>query len=911
MANEYLLSEYADEAALQKQTAFILQTFDTIEAKAKSVGLSLKTSFDSLGNNSTGSKRLIDDFKKLDKATADFTNTTKVGTAAIKQHNIEITEAAKKQAVLTKEKIAAEKAVKAESKIVNDVSNDYKQLSLAYNDAALKAKNYTLQLGASNPVTVQAVKNAKDLGERLKEVDASVGQNQRNVGNYTNAILGAGQKAFGFIRTAANILPGLGLSGAFLLIFEGIKAVVTELGFFANTLNKTVEQSKKFNEVLAGGNSEYVKAVTQVSNLRIAFDQAREGIITKEEALKLYNETIGKTTGEVNSLDAAEQALAKNADAYIEFTLQKAAANIAAAKSAEKLFESITESRKKFDAPEQEATDIFGVKFSQKRLDEINSQQKAAFGAAQYTRSNALKTESEDYNNIYKEFLKNAEAIAKKFKFDFNGIGRPKTSGGDGKDGSLQALKDRTNNEFEIYKIGQEAKLRIYDADIKSDRVHFLDKIVALKNYVEASQELIDRQEKEDIANKKRAAAREIQRLEEEKKGKSPEQVARINQNIKITEQNLQRDLLLIQAQAADKSVQLSQNAANLKIQITEDYLKKENDAYNEYAKIDQQSIDEANNRFKKGLDKRLKAEEEAAKKLIELQKDLNKKKYDLAEEAEKFLVKLGEASIIREQNALRDLQDEREAKAARDIELVNASTANASEKADQILIINARLQAQKEQTEKKNRDLETQKAKFQRAQQIFEIGIGAIKAVSAIKAQAAILLSNPLTAAFAAVALAQIPFVVGGAALSIAGILATPIPRFFKGKKKGQAYEGPAIINDNPDGRTLEAITRADGSIEFPEGRNVLTNVGANDTIHPDRDVFMKSLQDSALRATARAANGKITEGGYMAAMTSVLGSKLDKLDGNLKKLVSKPIGNVNVYTKNEDYITSQTNWG
>ena len=90
-----------------------------------------------------------------------------------------------------KEAIAAEKTAKAvtaaaaqEAKAAAELLNDYGQLSKAYNEAALRAKNYQLQIGAGNPVTVQAIKDANDLGNKLKALDASVGQNQRNVGNY-------------------------------------------------------------------------------------------------------------------------------------------------------------------------------------------------------------------------------------------------------------------------------------------------------------------------------------------------------------------------------------------------------------------------------------------------------------------------------------------------------------------------------------------------------------------------------------------------------------------------------------------------------------------------------------------------------------------------------------------------------
>jgi hypothetical protein len=104
------------------------------------------------------------------------------------------TEVAKQKKLITQERERAEKAAKAEQKLIDDIGNDYKQLSLAYNEAALKAKNYAIRLGESHPLTVQAVKDAKDLSDFLKRIDAAVGQNQRNVGNYAESLSGAFEK---------------------------------------------------------------------------------------------------------------------------------------------------------------------------------------------------------------------------------------------------------------------------------------------------------------------------------------------------------------------------------------------------------------------------------------------------------------------------------------------------------------------------------------------------------------------------------------------------------------------------------------------------------------------------------------------------------------------------------------------
>ena len=83
----------------------------------------------------------------------------------------------------------SQKAAAAESKAIQDLSNDYKQLSIAYNEAALRAKNLVLAAPGS-AAAKQALKDANELGDLLKKVDAEVGQHQRNVGNYSSALTG-------------------------------------------------------------------------------------------------------------------------------------------------------------------------------------------------------------------------------------------------------------------------------------------------------------------------------------------------------------------------------------------------------------------------------------------------------------------------------------------------------------------------------------------------------------------------------------------------------------------------------------------------------------------------------------------------------------------------------------------------
>ena len=988
MANEYLLSEYADEAALQKQTAFILQSFDTIEAKAKTVGIALKDVFGNLNNTNVGTKQIIEDFKKMEVAAGDVVKVTKTSTDALKQQNITLTETAK----LTKEVTASlQQNVETRRRLQNTMQSylkDQKEDLALLKAGTITRAEYNKRITESQIKIEQYKNRITDLDREIKKQTATEGQRHKevianltreeklqkqvyesernslgraqalillyteqkkklnlatadgarlndsynkaiaktsgfikanadevtkqakNVGNYAGSLGGFFNKLFGSLRTLANIIPGLGLGGIFLFGYEAIVKSISALGIF----NSRLSDSKRQTELLASANEAFAQSAGQeVAKLEVLYAvatnvnlsmKARKDAV--DELQKQYPEYFKNVGDEIILQGKAKDAY----DAAKIAILEKAKAQAIEGELAKLATKELAVQQKQNDLQKERTKEI-------EKQNKINARKattkddKELRGLDQFNSISAVTRTNSTLNDLNKDL----EEIAKDREFLLSKITVAPTSkdskGGSGKNSfALQALKEETNTEFEIYKIRQERRLKNFDDEIKSDKLHYLDKLIALKNYVEASQELIDRQEKEDIRKKEEAAAREIKRLNEEKKGKDPAQVARLNENIKIIEENLQQDILLIQAQAADKSVELSRNASKVKEGILADQLKREKELYDEYAKNEQDVLDKTNDRYKKALEKRLKDEEAAAKKRVELEKELQGKKVQLAEQAEQFLFKLGEASFTRQLNAIRDLKDEAEAKAARDIEIANASTATEEEKAAQIAIINARLQSQKDALDKKARDTEVQKAKFQRAQQIFEIGITAIKSIAAIKAQAAILLANPLTAALAPIALAQIPIVLGGAALGIAGVLAQPIPRFFRGKKKNEPYKGPAFVNDHPDGRTKEAIVREDGTIEMPEGRNVLTHVNPGDVVHPDRDAFLKDLQRTALRNTARVANGKINETGYVSAMTAALKSELQQNSKYLKQIANKPAGDFHLHLENQDYFNLKVNW-
>lgn len=248
--------------------------------------------------------------------------------------------------------------------------------------------------------------------------------------NNVSELFGAFQQLSRQTGSSAAALKALGSSllgaGGITLAFSVLTSVLTYLtqkyGSLGNameaifgTITDQEKAARALSETLKSAGAEYTKAAANVGTLRGEIQLAKDGFIDKDKVVKHYNDTIGKTVGSVKNLDEAERSLQQNAEAYIKFTLLKAAANQAQQEAAKKALDAELE-RSKTD--EQSSSYIFsGLK---------NSQDTSVLAAYQrFAKENREKAAAESekdqktYEDIAKKFQDQAAAIAKNFKFDF------------------------------------------------------------------------------------------------------------------------------------------------------------------------------------------------------------------------------------------------------------------------------------------------------------------------------------------------------------------------------------------------------------------------------------------------------------------------------------------------------------
>jgi hypothetical protein len=147
------------------------------------------------------------------------------------------------------------------------------------------------------------------------------------VGNTTGAL-----KVFRLALAATGV--GALVIGIILLIqnFDKLKDAIRGTSESSRLLDGTLEDTRT---ALAG-------AIEETNKVESAFELARKGVISKEEALFTYNETLGDTFGKTNDLNKAEQNYNDKKDAYIQATAARAKANALLAKSAQLAAEAAT-----------------------------------------------------------------------------------------------------------------------------------------------------------------------------------------------------------------------------------------------------------------------------------------------------------------------------------------------------------------------------------------------------------------------------------------------------------------------------------------------------------------------------------------------------------------------------------------
>lgn len=297
-----------------------------------------------------------------------------------------------------------------------------------------------------------------------------LGTEVENAGKKSNVFATGFKNIYSTLRQVAQAIPGIGIAGLIGLLLEPLGALASSL---FNVGNKTVDlkdkQSilqdtlKRTSEVLDSLGGEAGKGAVEVDNLKNHIEEAKQGLVSSNDVVELYNSTIGKTTGAVNSLAEAEDQIAKKGDAYIKYTILKAAAQLAASKSAAALVEAEVAAEK----PTQDFNTI-GSRLSSFGAGQVSAPGAVPGGASQLAaglqaRNDAAKAaqdkaiaqkknESDEFLKVEAKFVADYEKIASQLGFNPDGqlIQEDNEKAIAGIDAQIQALTRYENKQNEV-----------------------------------------------------------------------------------------------------------------------------------------------------------------------------------------------------------------------------------------------------------------------------------------------------------------------------------------------------------------------------------------------------------------------------------------------------------------------------
>ena len=226
----------------------------------------------------------------------------------------------------------------------------------------------------------------------------------------------------------------------------------------------------------------------------------------------------------------------------------------------------------------------------------------------------------------------------------------------------------------------------------------------------------------------------------------------------------------------------------------------------------------------KKLYDDLLKNSEEYVEKEKELQEDLRQKWIDMAGQAVSTALDIRGSFYDKEKNQIQDQINASEEAKDREIKA-------AGDNADKIKVIEARRLAEKERLERKLKEIDIRKAKFERTAALIQIGVELAKTLATINLNAAANASKgPATGVLlAAYSYAQIPLAIASAGLQTAAVLAKPIPKYEKGTDF--AIGGPSIVSEKgrevgitPDKKIFFTPDKQ-SVMDIPRGTKIIPN--------------------------------------------------------------------------------------
>ena len=214
--------------------------------------------------------------------------------------------------------------------------------------AKANTKEAEAQLKKLSRSTEEAAKANLNLADSFDELEKAESKNRDGfklldtiTQGYSTKLINLGKQIKGGIEGVKGLSASFkGLKAA--LLSTGLGAIVVGLGVIIaywddikDSITGATEESKAYKEAQSQILSAVSKVQAEITKMGDTIELAKQGTISKEEALRQYNDALGESVGYAESLEQAESLLVKNAATVIEVTKLKAQSEVLYAKAAE------------------------------------------------------------------------------------------------------------------------------------------------------------------------------------------------------------------------------------------------------------------------------------------------------------------------------------------------------------------------------------------------------------------------------------------------------------------------------------------------------------------------------------------------------------------------------------------------
>jgi len=491
---------------------------------------------------------------------------------------------------------AAQKAAQLKDRI-----GDAKALTDAFNpDAKFNAFASALQGVVGGFTAVQGAMGlmgakSEDVEQMLLKVNSAMALSQG-----LNAITAAKDSFKNLGVVAGNVFnsikTAIGSTGIGALAIA-LGALVTYWDDITSAINKVDEKQKALNETFEAYKSAAADASKKTTDVKVAFDLARKGVITKDEALKKYNETLGDAFGTTTDLNVAEKLFRDKTEAYIKAAGLRAQADALMKKAAEEKVKQIEAEKKGKDDISEIDKDVFAKlpvfgelydkvqsKISKKTKESINNSKDNANAytdaaesimkqAIELEKSNSIKNDEEIKSDkeaakekaktdeeLKQKRLKNAEELRQQRLKDAEDL----------RNANAKAASDTRKLEEENYLLSlkderkrQEAALQI---QFENQSIE-IEKTVASKKEKDAQQLELEKNYLLKLANLRQGFADEDAKKKEEEDKKLLEN----EKEMDAIMLQLEKDSIEEQKKASEEKIKIAETEAKAKIQFLTD----------------------------------------------------------------------------------------------------------------------------------------------------------------------------------------------------------------------------------------------------------------------------------------------------------------------------------------------------